>query len=112
MRDLNKYHGHPLVMFEDPGGTWSALYDKSTGELIHVGDHYNVHETIFEIVGVEWRQDTAFLRGGGKEPGVAQTLAEVADYGTRRQKDLGDAADLEAEAAKLIEQAGDIRRRY
>lgn len=40
-------------------GEWSALYDKTTGELIAYGDHDVVAEKIYELFGIdlEWTDD-------------------------------------------------------
>lgn len=90
---------------------WSALY--IDGKLDTVGDAYHSDERIAALLGVEERDDSAFMQGGKNYSDVANTLDEVEAYAAKRDSKLSEAAalraraaELEAEAASLVERAG------
>ena len=91
MPDLTMYQGN---------GEWSALY--VDGRLDRAGDHYLIDERIRELAGVTVIEGDDFLRGQNK---AAQTLAEVEAYTDRRDRARKTAADLRADAAKLLADA-------
>lgn len=106
-----------LVIFEDPGGEWSALY--VDGKLERIGDHYLVKERAFELAKVQVIQDNAFLRGGDgierngdKTTAPARTLEEIETYRSQRDHDLRRATDNRAQAEILLASARAIEDRY
>lgn len=106
-----------LVIFEDPGGEWSALY--VDGRLEKIGDHYVVNEFAFELAKVQVIQDDAFLRGGDgverngdKSTGPARTLEEIEAYRHMRDDELRKAASARAEAELLLAAAAAVEARY
>lgn len=85
---------------------WAALY--VDGKLARVGDAYLAEERAFELLGVKIVQNDAFMRGQNQKSGVAQTLDEVAAFATEREEKRQRAAELRAEAARLLTEAGDL----
>jgi hypothetical protein len=82
---------------------WSALY--IDGKLSVVGDSYLSDEKIAELLGVEERDDDAFMQGGKNYSDVANTLAEVEAYAASRDAKLREAAALRARAEELEAEA-------
>lgn len=87
---------------------WSALY--LDGKLVLVGDSYHADEWIRGHFGIKTVQDDAFMRGQTSRAGVATTLGEVAAYAQDRQDRLTRAAELQAEAARLTEEASRLAK--
>jgi hypothetical protein len=85
---------------------WAALY--VDGKLERVGDSYLAEERAFEILGVKIVQDDAFMRGQTASAGVAQTLDEVEAFRRERDEKRAKAAQLRAEAERLLREAGEI----
>lgn len=85
---------------------WAALY--VDGKLEYVGDSYLTEERAFALLGVITSQDDAFMRGQNKREGVAQTLAEVAEYSRKRAEKYIKAERLRAQASKLIAEADEL----
>jgi hypothetical protein len=88
-------------------GEWSALY--FDGRLQTVGDSYHADEWIREHFGVVTVDDDAFMRGQGSRDGVAATLDQVAEYARERDARLARAAELRAEANRLLAEAEGLR---
>lgn len=83
---------------------WAALY--VDGKLDRVGDTYLTEERAFELTGVKQVQDNAFMRGQSFREGVARTLDEVAEFRDQREANKVKAAELRAEADRLLAEAG------
>lgn len=88
--------------------SWSALY--LDGNLVSHGDHHNVIEKLVELIGVEWRQDDAFLAGDGRT--VLQTVQQVETRVANREADLKQADEYEGHAKSLQEKAARLRRAW
>jgi hypothetical protein len=91
------------------GEEWAALY--VDGQLERVGDTYLAEERAFELAGVKTVHDDAFMRGQSQASGVAKTLGEVEAYRVTREERKAEAQRLRDEAAKLLDQAGQLERR-
>jgi hypothetical protein len=100
-----------LHIFYDTENDRAALY--VNGKLERVGDTYLAHERAFEILGVRTEQDAAFYLGGpGTREPVAQTVDEIREFQTERDRSLAHAAGLRETAAHMVEQAAEIERKY
>lgn len=82
---------------------WAALY--VDGNLDRVGDAYLTEERAFELLGVKIVKDDAFMRGQEQASGVAQTLAEAVAYSDQQVARLRRAAELRAQADRLLAEA-------
>lgn len=85
---------------------WAALY--VDGKLERVGDSYLAEGRAFEILGVRTVQDDAFMRGQTSAAGVAQTVEEAAAFARERETKRMRAAELRAEAERLLREAGEL----
>jgi hypothetical protein len=88
------------------GDDWAALY--VDGHLDRVGDPDNTIERALDLAGVKTVDDDAFMRGQLQRDGVAPTLADVEVYRVMRDGRQAEAAELRAEAARLVAQADAI----
>lgn len=82
---------------------WAALY--VDGNLDRVGDAYLTEERAFELLGVKIVKDDAFMRGQEQASGAAQTLAEAVAYSDQQVARLRRAAELRAQADRLLAEA-------
>lgn len=101
MNDLPKLEVHHAE-------EWAALY--INGKLDRVGDAYLATERIYEIVGVRYVQDDAFMRGQTHRDGVAKTLDEVREFAENREQRRRLAAEYRGRAAALEEYAKTFER--
>lgn len=97
-----------LAIHYDDEGEWAALY--VDGDLVTVGDAYVAEERAFALAGVETVHDSAFMRGQDQRAGVAQTLAEVAEYVRDRDARAERAAELRRQASALEAEATLLER--
>jgi hypothetical protein len=84
---------------------WAAVY--LDGNLQRVGDAYLADEWVREHFGVTTVQDDAFMRGQDQRDGVAQTLDEVKAFADDRDSRRARAAELRAEANRLLRRAAE-----
>jgi hypothetical protein len=89
-------------------GEWAALYINGELDQDTVGDAYHAEEKAFDLVGVKQVHDGAFMRGQSQRSGVAQTLAEVAEFRVARDGRLNEAARKRAEAERLLAEAKEL----
>jgi hypothetical protein len=90
------------------GQDWAALY--SGGALVANGHDHTVEEAALSMCDVKLVNDDAFLRGGngtGRNgtPPIAATLDEVHEYADQRDTRLSQAAEMRAQAARLLADA-------
>lgn len=85
---------------------WSALY--VDGKLDTVGDNYLIDERIIQLTNVEEIEGN-FLLGGNSYDDAAQTLDEIFAYEAKKVEAADEAAALEAQAAKLLAKAKELR---
>jgi hypothetical protein len=85
---------------------WAALY--VDGKLDRVGDSYLAEERAFEILGVKTVQDDAFMCGQTSAAGVAQTVEEAEEFAREREAKRARAAELRAQADRLLREAGEL----
>lgn len=86
---------------------WAALY--VDGLLDRVGDAYLAEERALELLGVTTVHDDAFMRGQSQRAGVAQTLDQVREFAQDREQRRQRAAELRAEADRLLRAAGELQ---
>ena len=99
-----------LVLFVG-SGEWSALYSKTTDELIDVGDTPLIFERLVEALGVamEWNED--FMVGlGDKREDVASTLTQLLVHRDERTVRLREAQRLRSEAEELMVRAQELEK--
>jgi hypothetical protein len=94
-----------VEIWYDPSGA-AALY--ADRQLKFFGEATKVHEQAAEFFGVKRVFDDAYLLGGTTP---AQTLTEVAEYKEQREDRDEQIAQLEAQAAELLKQAEELRRK-
>lgn len=89
------------IHYDETG--WAGLY--VDGRLHHVGDSHVCEEQAFTVLGVHQVHDDAFMRGQTDRAGAAETLADVVEFRTARERAAGRAAELRARAAALLAEA-------
>lgn len=87
---------------------WSALYVKGLLDL--QGDDQEVNQRIFEIIGLDERDDDSFLCGKEYPGNAAKTLEIIDDFRVRDQQAWVEAEALRVEAEKLLSRADEIMK--
>ena len=86
---------------------WSAIY--IGGKLVDYGDTYRIYEAVMAHLGIEVRDDDAWVSGGKDDTGVLRTLAEVDEFAQKRAARNSTAEMIERRARELEELARKVR---
>lgn len=102
-------------------GEWSALYED--GKIVTYGDHENVHEKLFNLLGIDVEYTDDFVHsktvtiGSGsavrkREVETAyDTIEEIDSALIEREAKMRQAEELREQAAELIAQANRLEKK-
>lgn len=97
-----------LEIHYDPKGEWAALYVDGKLDYDTVGDSYHAEERALALCGVKLVENSPFLRGGNQREHAAPTVADIDEYRQRMAEREQRAAELRAEAQRLMDEANGL----